>query len=137
MKVIYTFALLLVLSVTSTACDEDERGVVCRELCADKAEASTYDAQVHQCSVADDVLSDYVDQCRTDCVDVLNYFVDDRYRPETVDCLHCIHDEVSDAPTEAAIAEAKDGNCYPLCKEIGPGQFFTTFFISPPAWECD
>lgn len=137
MKVIYTRTLLLALLATSAACDEDEQDAVCRELCADRTAASTYDAQVHQCSIADDVLRDFVDKCRADCVDALNLFVEKPLRPETIDCLNCIHDEVSDAPTEAAIAEAKDGNCYPLCKEIGPGQFFTTFFISPPAWECD
>ncbi|MCU0663947.1 MAG: hypothetical protein MUC50_16675 [Myxococcota bacterium] len=136
MKAIHSLLLLFSIFVATVACQKDDIDASCVRWCDIKTQACVYSAEVHECSIASDVLSEYTRKCRSDCVEVLDYFVDDEYRPSTVDCLDCIYDEVKDEPTDAAIAQARDGVCYPLCKEPFADQFFYSFYVSPPEWEC-
>lgn len=118
------------------ACEKDDGEITCRRLCDDKTEASIYDAEVHQCSISKDAVAEYEAKCRTDCSDVLEFIVERKHRPEAVDCLDCLHDEVQAEPTVEALAQARDGECFPVCKERGASQFFASFYVTAPEWDC-
>jgi hypothetical protein len=128
--------LFLSFILIFVACEKDDATITCRRLCDDKKQASIYDAEVHQCSISKDVVAEYQAKCRADCSDVLEFIVDSKLRPEAVDCLDCLHDEIQPEPTIDGMAKARDGECFPVCKERGAIQFFASFYITAPEWDC-
>lgn len=129
-----SFILVSLFIVCQTlACSEQEKNI-CNDYCDIKVVAAEQDAINKLCKVSDSNLEFFGDKCDRTCGEILEYVVDPEERKDSSECLSCIVENTFE-PSESHIAEAKE-ICFERCNNLGGYQFFFTFFISPPNWDC-
>lgn len=116
-------------------CCDKPKDTVCSQFCNMRTDAVSQDAENQLCSVHDDNLAMYEAKCSNACSDVVNYFVDPAEQKDANSCLKCIVDNVS-VPQERDFLAAKE-TCYEECNNLGGYQFFFSFYVSPPRWDCE
>lgn len=127
-------SLLVLGCLGILGCTEIREDTSCNDYCDMKTEAASQDAVNQLCSVDEDDLSDFESKCNRDCSDALNYFVDKDEQDDASSCLRCYYEAIEE-PSHRAIVEAQE-TCFIECNNLGSYQFFFSFFISPPTWDC-
>ena len=127
-----TLVLLALVALSITGCEKPP--TTCDNYCDMQIEAASQNAENKKCSVYPDALDDFEDNCLSTCNNVLNHVVQRRVREEADTCLKCIYTTVEN-PSSKSIAEARE-ECYAICNNLGGYQFFYTFYITQPAWDC-
>jgi hypothetical protein len=115
------------------ACAE-QKPTTCDEYCDMKTLAVEQDALNQLCEVSEKNLNEYEDNCVNDCSEVLKYMVDKAEQKDAKGCLKCLYDSVEE-PSWQNINVARE-ECYATCNNLGTYQFFFSFFISDPVWDC-
>jgi hypothetical protein len=126
-------ALLTILAALCVCCDGDKRNS-CDDYCDLKSSAAQQDAINQLCVVAKGEIEQYDAKCLNDCNEVFTYIVDSKEQGDLEKCLDCVIDTVT-KPSSTDISRAKN-ECFVECNNLGSYQFFYSFFISDPKWNC-
>jgi hypothetical protein len=98
-------------------------------------EAALQDAENQLCTISNTVLDQFDLKCENACTEVLEYVVNTEEQPDATNCLKCITFNTTD-PSKQHINEATE-ECYEICNTLGNYQFFFSFYVSPPNWDCN
>ena len=126
--------LVLSICFLTFACATEER-TVCDDYCDTRVIATEYDATVRECIVYDDDLDGFEDNCLNTCNTVLEHVVEDQHKHDAESCLRCLNRTIGQ-PSGENLSTVRE-TCYKECNTRGGKQFFFTFYISPPKWECN
>ncbi len=124
---------LLLAMLLQFSCSEAEK-TTCDNYCDMKVIAAATDAENKLCEVHENELALYEAKCINICTEVLEYVVDPAEQKDAKTCLKCIYENTTE-PSFNNIQEAREA-CYIPCNNLGGYQFFFSFFISDPVWDC-
>jgi hypothetical protein len=106
----------------------------CDNYCDMRSEAAIQDAEYKLCGVYPSSLEQFEDKCDTTCNQVLEYMVDKAEQKDAKTCLDCIIENTTE-PSQRNMLEATE-ECFEICNTLGNYQFFFSFYVSPPQWDC-
>ncbi len=124
--------MIIPLIILSIGCETPP--TICDNYCDMQIDAAYKNAELKQCSVYPYAMDDFEDNCDRTCTNVLEYVVEDKHKQDAEKCLTCIYSTIVE-PSQKSIAEARE-ECFAICSTRGGYQFFYTFYISQPAWDC-
>lgn len=129
-----SFVMALSICCLISACDKQEE-TTCDSYCDMQSSAASQDAINKLCEVSFDAQALYESKCIDSCTEVLDYVVDPEEQEDASKCLMCIVSNTLN-PSEKTIRESKE-ICFKECNGLGGYQFFFSFFVSPPNWDCN
>jgi hypothetical protein len=121
------------LVMFSFGCAEEQK-TTCDNYCDLLTTAAYQDAEDKLCHAREEDLNRFEASCLNTCTDVLDYVVDKEERADADTCLKCIYTKAE--ATEQGIAAARE-DCFKICNTLGGYQFFYSFYVFPPWWDCD
>jgi hypothetical protein len=133
-KNLLSISLAMLLILITVACSEQEQSA-CDRYCDLSSKAAIQDAEDKLCEPYPSELNRFEASCDLTCYDVIEYVVDKPEKQDIENCLNCIVNNVA-TPREKEIKAAKE-TCFEICNTLGGYQFFYSFYVSPPWWDCE
>jgi hypothetical protein len=124
----------LFVVLIALACAEQEL-TICERYCDLSINAAIQDARDQLCEPYQSDLDRFEASCASSCYEVLEYVVDKSEKKDAEDCLKCIVEKTT-TPREHNIDIAEE-TCFKVCNTLGGYQFFYSFYVFPPWWDCE